>query len=115
MNCFQHQNVRSRQAMTLIEIIAAVALISIVGFLGMRHVQTAGTGGQNRACELNRQMLQNEVDRYQRLNRTLPSSDLRELVTPEYLDAAIPVCPVSGSVMRIDRNGDVVCPTHPSP
>ncbi|KAA1261351.1 hypothetical protein LF1_38980 [Rubripirellula obstinata] len=105
--------VQSRKSgFTLIEIIAAVVLISVVGFLGMRHVRTAGAGGQDRACELTRQMLQNEVDRYQRLNRALPSTDMRELVTTEYWDASIPVCPVSGNPMTIDRTGKVVCATH---
>lgn len=108
----RNRNGRRRLAVTLIEIIAAVVLISVVGFLGMRHVRTAGTGGQDRACELTRQMLQNEVDRYQRLNRTLPSTDLRELATAEYWNAALPVCPVSGNSMTIDRDGKVVCATH---
>ena len=103
---------RSRNGFSLIEIIAAVVLVSVVGFLGIRHVRVAGTGGQDRACELTREMLQNEVDRYQRLNRELPSADLRELKTAEYWNAPLPTCPVSGNPMTIDRNGDVVCGTH---
>lgn len=101
-----------RSAFTLIEIIAAVVLIGIVGFMGLRHVRTAGTGGQDRACELTRQMLQNEVDRYQRLNRALPSTDMRELVTSEYWDGSLPVCPMSGNPMTMDRTGKVLCATH---
>ena len=103
---------RRRNAFTLLEIIAAVVLISVVGFLGIRHVRTAGTGGQERSCELTRKMLQNEVDRYQRLNRTLPSADLREITTAEYWNASLPTCPVSGNPMTLDSNGNVVCDTH---
>lgn len=108
----QKKTRRNRIAFSLIELIAAVVLISVVGFLGIRHVRTAGTGGQERACELTRQTLQNEVDQYERTNRALPSTDLRELTSAEYWNAAIPTCPVSGTPMTIDRNGKVVCATH---
>jgi competence protein ComGC len=101
--------------MTLVEIIFAVVLISAVAFLGIRHVGNAGDGGASRACELQRSVVQNEVDHYKRINRELPSSSLVELSTAEYLDAPLPTCPVSGLPMTINRNGDVLCDTHPSP
>lgn len=104
-----------RPAMTLVEIIFVVALISVVAFLGIRHVGIAGDGGGDRACELQRSVLQNEVNRYQRIHRRLPSSSLAELTTADYWDGELPTCPVSGLPMTINRNGDVVCETHPAP
>ena len=115
MSHFNSPSHRKNAGMTLIEIIAEVVLISIVGVLGMRHVRTAGTQGQDRACELTRRTLQNEVEHYQRINRRLPSSDLRELTASEYWNGDLPTCPESKNKMRIDREGDVVCPTHSHP
>ncbi|TWT53928.1 hypothetical protein Pla22_15620 [Rubripirellula amarantea] len=103
---------KSTSAFTLIEVIAAVILVSVVAMLGIQHVRTAGESGQARGCELNRRTLQLEVERYELLNRSLPSRDLRELKSADYWNGDLPTCPVTGQAMTIDRDGNVVCPTH---
>ena len=102
----------SRSALTLIEVIAAIVLISAVAFMGMRHVKTAGESSHSKACELSRQTIQNEVDRYRRLNGRLPSANLREIESAAYWDGQLPVCPNTQSVYTIDRTGTVVCRAH---
>ena len=103
---------KSTSGFSLLEIIAAVILVSVVALLGIQHVRTAGDTGQARACELNRRNVQLEVQRYQQLNRSLPSADLRELRAAEYWNGDLPICPATGRAMTIDRDGNVVCPDH---
>jgi competence protein ComGC len=103
-----------RTGISLIEILLALAIAATVAAIGIEYLRPADRHGKQRSCDLARQLLQNDAQRY--LDRTgrLPSSDLRELRVPTYAGSVLPSCPASGDAYRLDRKGTVFCPEHES-
>jgi len=102
----------SRCGFSLIEIIVALIVISSVAVIGIRSLRPAGQGAQQSSCDLTRELLQNDVQRYVEATGVLPRADLSELVSPEYSGLVLPTCPATGQAYRLDRNGVVGCPAH---
>jgi competence protein ComGC len=104
----------SRQGLTLIEILAAVMIASLVAVLGVRYTRPAGESAKQHTCDLTRQILQNDANRYQETTGNLPSRDLSELENSQYSGVVLPTCPITGEAYSLERNGTVACPTHES-
>lgn len=101
-------------AMTLIELVAALTIAAAVAAISIQHLRPAGETAKQRGCDMTRQLLQNEVRRYQETTGRRVSGRLSELETDEYAGTKLPVCPVTGEAYRRDRAGTVHCPTHES-
>jgi len=97
---------------SLIEVIFAIVLSAAVAIIGIRHLQTPGNVARDRACDLQREMLQGHADRYADMVGRTPSRDLNELESAEYLGTELPSCPSSGQAFRY-QGGEVICPAHP--
>jgi len=102
-----------RSGMSLIEIIAALIIAATVTAVGIRHLTPVNESSRNRSCELTRQVLQNDVKRYRETTGQTVSSNLREIAVNDYSGNPLPTCPGSGSVFRLNRSGQVECPSHP--
>ncbi len=101
-----------RNGFTLIEVIFAISLSAAVAVMTILSLRNPGQAAQSNACDLRREILQDQADRYTDLTGRSPSTDLRDLRTPEYAGASIPVCPNSEENYRYVR-GEVQCPSHP--
>lgn len=106
-------NARQR-GFTLIEIIAALVIASLVSVIGIQYLRPSGDSSKQHSCDLTRELLQNDVQRYFDGNGVMPAANLNELASPEYSGIVLPTCPTTDRAYRLDRNGTVICPTHES-
>lgn len=103
----------SRRAGTsFIEVLAAIIIAATVAALGVQFLRPAGGTGQQRGCDLNREVLQLHTKRFIEATGQTPARDLRELQTTRYYGTELPPCPVTGQSYYLDRSGIVSCPTH---
>jgi competence protein ComGC len=91
---------------------AAVIIASTVVAISIQYLRPAATTSKQRSCDLTRELLQNDIQRYVEITGRLPSVNLKELRTAEYSGTVLPTCPVTGQAYRRDRTGTVGCPTH---
>ena len=106
----QHNVVR-RHAFTLLEIMLAVIIVATVAAIGIAHVRKPATGAHQNACNMHREMLQGQPERYTEEKDAAPSRDLRELVGLDYVNGKLPRCPSTAQAYEL-QNGVVGCPTH---
>ncbi|TWU57761.1 type II secretion system protein [Rubripirellula reticaptiva] len=103
----------NRRAFSLIEILAAVMIAATVATIAVTQFRTPGDTAHWRSCQLSRQTVQNEANRYIDITGSLPSSDLRQLSSSQYWDGPLPTCPVTGTAFTLDRSGNINCKSHP--
>ncbi len=104
--------VRSFAGMTLLELVAALTIAATVAALGIHYLKPTGTVAHQRSCDLTRELLQNDCERYFDINGRLPRTDLRELQSSEFSGDPVPHCPSTGERYRLNRSGRVECPAH---
>lgn len=102
----------SRVGMTLLEVLAALVIAASVAAISIHYLRPANEISKQRSCDITRELLQNDAQRYQQTTGTMVSRQLRELQTPEYAGNVLPTCPVTGQAYQLDRAGTVGCPTH---
>jgi type II secretory pathway pseudopilin PulG len=98
--------------MTLLEVMAALIIAATVAAISIGYLRPPSETGKQRSCDVTRQMLQNDAQRYLESSGRMPQTDLRELRDPRYSGSVLPVCPITGEAYRRDRAGIVGCPTH---
>ncbi|MGB7326169.1 MAG: prepilin-type N-terminal cleavage/methylation domain-containing protein [Rubripirellula sp.] len=103
----------NRRAFSLIEILAAVMIAATVATIAVTQLRTPGDTAHARSCQLSRQTVQNETNRYVDITGSMPSSDLRQLTSAQHWDGPLPTCPVTGDAFTLDRSGNVNCTSHP--
>ncbi len=101
-----------RTGMSLIELMAALIIAATVAAMGFQYLRPAGDTGKQRACDMTREILQTDAQRFTESTGRAPSSDMRELETIQYSGTALPTCPITDQSYRLDRSGIVTCPTH---
>lgn len=97
---------------SLLEVMAALVIASIVAVIGIQHLRPSGVSSKQKSCDLTRELLQNDVQRYWEFSGALPSADLNELASPQYSGPVLPTCPTTDQAYRLDRTDTVICPTH---
>jgi prepilin-type N-terminal cleavage/methylation domain-containing protein len=102
----------SRHGMTLLEVMAALIIAATVAAISIQYLRPVDATSKQRTCDMTRELLQNDAQRYFEATGQLPRTDLRELRTAQYSGTVLPICPVTGQSYRRDRNGVVGCPTH---
>lgn len=103
-----------RNAFSLLEIIAALVIAATVAVAGIQFLRPAGDSGKQRSCDLTRETLQNDLQRYFDSTGSVPGAHLNELVSPQYSGAVLPTCPVTGESYGLDKGNNIVCPAHES-
>jgi prepilin-type N-terminal cleavage/methylation domain-containing protein len=102
----------NQTAFTLIELIAALAIAASIAAISIQYLRPAGVTSQQRSCDLTRELLQSDAQRYQATLGRAPSANLSELANSQYSGTPLPRCPITGESYRLGRDGTVGCPTH---
>lgn len=102
----------ARAGMSLIEVLAAIVIAATIAALSIQYLRPASETGKQRSCDLTREILQSDVQRFTASSGRAPSRDLRELSTTQYSGTVLPTCPITDQSYRLDRSGVVTCPTH---
>lgn len=105
------RNVR-RRGLTLIEVMAALIIAATVAAIGVHYLKPAGTTSKQRSCDMTRQLLQNDADRYFESTGRRVSRDLRQLRSPLFSGNPLPRCPISDRAYRRNGRHVVNCPVH---
>ena len=100
-----------RGGFTLLEVILAVVIAATVAAMGVHFMRPTGIHSRQKACDLTRQTVQLEANRYRDANGVWPRNDLRELVAAEHFVNGVPSCPAQGGAYRLNGS-QVVCPLH---
>ena len=105
-----------RNGMSLLEVVAAVVISSMLAIAGFSLMQDRSTVAHSRICEGHRTTLQSDADLFRQENGRWPGTNLSELETSVYAGPELPRCPqatqTGQSNYRI-RNGKVICEFHP--
>jgi prepilin-type N-terminal cleavage/methylation domain-containing protein len=101
-----------RDGFSLIEVIAAVIIAATVAALSIHYLKPAAATSQQRSCDLTRQLLQNDADRYFQSTGRRVSRNLRQLKSSAYSGDPLPACPVSQRPYRCNAQGIVFCTKH---
>lgn len=104
--------IQSFTGMTLLELVAALTIAASVAALGIHYLKPTGAVAHQRSCDLTRELLQNDCERYFDINGRFPRIDLRELQSSEFSGDPLPRCPSTGERYQLNRSGRVECPSH---
>ncbi len=103
-----------RSGLTLLEVMLAVVVLSVVAALTMAYVRQPSDRVKRESCNLRIQQLELLTRQFQADFARLPSSNLRELADVRYLGENPPICPFDGRSYVLDtRTGSIVAHEHP--
>lgn len=104
----------NHRGVTLIELLAAVAIVGVLAALLVARVTTQAANAAPAACELNQGEVELQVQLWRRLNGGFPAASLSDIgANAQYFPTGLPVCPVDGSAYTIDvTDGTVVGHAH---
>ncbi|MEM8671939.1 MAG: prepilin-type N-terminal cleavage/methylation domain-containing protein [Planctomycetota bacterium] len=111
---FSGSTCRHQGGFSLVEVIAAVIIAATVAAIGVAYLKPAGDRSHQRSCDLVRQTLQNDADRYFQSTGRRVSRNLRQLRSPSFSGNPLPRCPVTDRRYRRNGQGVVYCPVHES-
>ena len=110
-----------RGGVTLMSIIAAIAISATVAVATLMAIRGPTVTTQDRACQLLRESVALEVQRYRADFERYPRANFSDLIRDGYWTGSRPCCPAfaqpgspSGGRVRYltHRSGDVECPIH---
>ena len=111
-------SLRSRRwGMSLLEVLAAVILSSMIAMTGLMFIQGHGRTTHDRSCQAHRARLQNDVELFVRETGKTPDKILESIRTVSYSGTVLPACPQhAGTDGRTNYRWDgsnVICDYHP--
>lgn len=119
---FRFRNRKREEGFTLVEMVVALFVVSVVMAITLPNLQVAGVNAAKTGCEGNQRMIRAALTEYYLNEHQFPAEttvqgDLQDLVTAGYLDS-IPACPSGGSyIITISADGTaatVSCTVHGS-
>jgi prepilin-type N-terminal cleavage/methylation domain-containing protein len=94
---------KSRNAFSLLELLAVVTILGIVAALLLPRVTTSSQAAKEKCCLHNRTEIDITVERYYIHTGGWPADDLSDIgADGDYFPGGLPTCPVSGSAYRLD-------------
>jgi competence protein ComGC len=110
---FTVASVQQRAALTLVEIVLALVILTVAAVVTMAYVRQPAERVKRESCNLRIQQLETLVLQYIADYGHQPSSNLSQLVSPRYLGETLPVCPLDGRAYLLDtRTGNIVPHSH---
>jgi prepilin-type N-terminal cleavage/methylation domain-containing protein len=92
-----------RDAFSLMELLAVVAILGILAALIVGRVSSGGDKAKEKSCFHNRAEVNITVERWYLHKGSWPASDLSDIsADPDYFPQGMPVCPTSGAPYRLD-------------
>ena len=101
---------RIRGGLTLVEVILATAILTVVATTVLYFARQPGDRVKQNVCDLHIKHLQLVSEQYWADYGTPPSSSMNELSNPRYLGTVPPVCPVDGRAYAFDAASGIVVP-----
>ena len=110
-----------RSGVTLMNVIAAIAISATVAVATLMALHEPTNTTQDRACQLLREAVSLEVQRYRADFERYPRANFSDLIRDGYWTGSRPCCPAfeqpgQGDLRRVrfltHRGGDVRCPVH---
>jgi prepilin-type N-terminal cleavage/methylation domain-containing protein len=93
----------SRNAFSLMELIAVVTILGIIAALVLPRVNTSTDRTKETTCQHNRSEINITVERYYLHTGFWPADDLSDIgADPDFFPNGVPVCPSSGDAYRLD-------------
>lgn len=112
-------NTRSRSlitpcGMSLLELMAAVAIIATLATLALTRVESSLDTARRDACHLNRAEIELQARLWLRAQGAWPAADLSDIGDEtDYFPEGVPTCPLTGATYTIDAStGEVVGHDH---
>jgi general secretion pathway protein G len=99
---------KKNSGFTLLEVVIIVVMISILAAIVIPRIMVSSTRAKVQACEMNRSIINTQVEVYYFTEGTWPMDDLTDAKTnSNYFPDGIPSCPVNGTSYQL-----VPSPTH---
>ena len=100
---------RRRSGLSLLEIVAAVALLGVVAAVALPRLAGAGRDVRADACDRNLELIDLHAALHRRNTGDWPAADLSDLTTAAFPEGP-PVCPVDGAAYTFDRSAGRAVP-----
>jgi len=92
-----------RRAFSLLELLAAMALIGVVAAIGLARLGGQSTATKQKACSVYRNNIEVQAQLWYRNKSVYPLSNLSDIgLDAEYFPDGLPTCPVDGSAYLLD-------------
>lgn len=113
MSTPSRQQLKRVAGLSLIELLACIAVLGIVAAVIIPRLQSGAKDCNKEACRVHQGTIETQVQLWRRQNGSWPSSDLSELSgLANYYPEGLPTCPVDGSAYRIDSAGRIIGHQH---
>ena len=94
---------KSRNAFSLMELLAVVAILGIIAALLLPRVTASQQSAKEACCQHNRTEIDITVERYYIHTSGWPADNLSDIgADPNYFPDGLPTCPVSGDAYQLD-------------
>lgn len=100
---------RAAPAFTLIEMVLAITIASVIAVIGIRYVQPRSGVAASRACELARAIVRREVQHKNDRSGRVPTR--LDLIASDPNEERLR-CPETEREFGISRSGEVTCRDH---
>jgi type II secretory pathway pseudopilin PulG len=105
-----------RLALTLIEVILAMALLTVIATTVLYFSRQPGEQVKLHTCDLHAKRLQVVAEQYRLDYGRWPTSSMTELSAVRYLGELLPTCPIDGQVYQLNQvTGEIMPHVHLAP
>jgi len=93
----------TRNAFSLLEILAVVTIIGIVAVVVLGRISSTSLDAKKNACYVHKGNVEVQVQRWHRTKDSWPALNLADIgVVDEYFPDGLPTCPVDGTSYTLD-------------
>jgi general secretion pathway protein G len=104
---------RSRNAFSLMELMAAVAIVGVVATIIVVRATAGSTTSKSAACNAIKGDIEIQSELWMHNTGSWPATNLSNIGTDiNYFPTGVPACPVTGGAYTIDSSGRVVGHNH---
>lgn len=92
-----------RVGLTLLEIVAAVVIVSVLALVILPRLTSSNTSAKSRGCEANRRNIEVQARLWYRTKGSWPANNLSDIgANTTFFPSGVPTCPVDGSSYTLD-------------